>query len=1622
MAQIINIGNESNDGTGDSIRDAFRKANENFSELYGVNNLGAGLFITKLQDAPQRLIPSGESTASILVVDYFGNTMTNKLLVAGYGIKIDNTSSEYITISNPNTSLATDLNPQLGGNLDARSEFRGINFKDPIDSQDVSTKYYADTNSPYSKVNLYVSTNGRDVFNDSGKDAVPIERRGRSLAYAFRTLNYACQVAETIINTSTVELSTYQQFLTINNGNTTATVYTTASSVTITSGVRVYIDPGLFEGSDQYVSANIKPGQYLVGNYSTTIGFIETYGTELISGTDYEWYDVTIISGPGYTPGESLLFSYRVPTTNITIFVESGEYEEELPIRVPNSVSIRGDEFRRCIIKPAPLTSSSKWARLYFRRDDEFDGLTRQDNNGRAGLAPQDNPFGYHYLTNPLDVNSPPKLNSDMDVFLLNDSTILRAISVAGHGGFMCVLDPEGQILTKSPYIQNCSSFSKSVNEQTFSGGQYVDGFAGNLQCLPGDAITYFTGTTTISVSGLIYRQPQTPTAFYYLGNRYQVDYFTTGTNIGEGILHLNPRNNGGIAFANGVIPVNSGTGYSAGNKPIVLFDQPTGLSGFPAQGTANINAGVITSVTITNPGSGYTGTVYLNFVGGNPTTPAGRVTITGNNIRRGFVGIVPPVVELLTAGNKSMLSADFTQLNDLGYGFVCNNGAKMECVSDFTYYAHTSYYSKNGGNIRSLNGSSAYGNYSLKSEGASPNEVPLPVYLATDMIQTATVVAQSFSGLNTLNTAGSTTIYVKGWQYFPFNQSEIEIDHGYITNSVGDILGLQTYSVASVNTVTNGSAYGISDLIQLNLSNANLFGSSSGGLKSPLSSGTSVTIRALDVFKVTGINAQATYSGAPALQMLESTATTYHILGFDFTDCATGDGKVRLREDFDYVKLQTYNTSTAAGGTTINIYDLDTTAASRITAQNGTTLTQMTFAWKGGIYRITNYASSATLAQPYARITIHKTLGSTITNVSGAASVQLKAGFRQYTPAQITKNISLVRASNHDMINIGAGSFYESRYPNDIFGPPSKIPGPQYERVEANVGRVFAVTNDQDGNFKVGDYFQVNQASGDLTIKASLNLTQVSGLGFKRGVVVSEFSPDPTMLQGASDVVPTQVAVIGYVSNRLGLNSNGLTSGVGLIGPGYLDLTGVQLMKGAINMDNHKIINVTSCTNAFDAAPKIYADQKISKAGLLSIDPATGLVNSDFGKMTGPLQLSRDPLSTDNGSIAASKRYVDRYSRQVATLDDVSLTTPQNQDLLMFSSVTQAVNTGSVSPIWSATNQIVNVGLNPTSDVEFTRTGNSLKIIVSANTITNAQIYSGAQIDQSKLAMGVATAGAWAGTIAQANLGLAKMDSTYFTSTSGFVSIYNPTNFNVIAKSSNKLEKAVNATGYLKASAGDASFNAVNSSTWYVDASTTNTNGTIVARDGSGNIYVSSIFATNGVTGIATSSTGLLVNNSFYATGNTSTVANTIVARDSNANIWANFFNGTSVKALYADLAEKYISDAVYEPGTVLEFGGEYEVTIAEDSTRRVAGVVSTNPAYLMNSGLAGDNVVAVALTGRVPVKVRGNIRKGDMLVSAGSGYARAEYSPMLGSVIGKALENFSGVEGIIEVVVGKL
>ena len=156
---------------------------------------------------------------------------------------------------------------------------------------------------------------------------------------------------------------------------------------------------------------------------------------------------------------------------------------------------------------------------------------------------------------------------------------------------------------------------------------------------------------------------------------------------------------------------------------------------------------------------------------------------------------------------------------------------------------------------------------------------------------------------------------------------------------------------------------------------------------------------------------------------------------------------------------------------------------------------------------------------------------------------------------------------------------------------------------------------------------------------------------------------------------------------------------------------------------------------------------------------------------------------------------------------------------------------------------------------------------------------------------------------------------------------------------------------------------------------------------------------------------------------GNVAPSANLTYNLGSPTAYWNNVY-GTSIHAQYADLAERFEADAEYEPGTVVEMGGTAEITaVGNDLSEEVFGVISTNAAYLMNSSAGTDSThPPIAVQGRVPVKVTGVIRKGDRLVSAGNGIARAGKRSEITTwnVIGRALEDKTTTGlGMIEAVV---
>ena len=675
----------------------------------------------------------------------------------------------------------------------------------------------------------------------------------------------------------------------------------------------------------------------------------------------------------------------------------------------------------------------------------------------------------------------------------------------------------------------------------------------------------------------------------------------------------------------------------------------------------------------------------------------------------------------------------------------------------------------------------------------------------------------------------------------------------------------------------------------------------------------------------------------------------------------------------------------------------------------------------------------------------------------STSTAATLRLGYPAAEGAQITTRISTCRATSHDFLNIGTGSYTTTNWPTVIYGNPAKSAQQSQEIVEEGVGRVFYVSTDQNGIFRVGRFFTVDQGTGSVTFSASIALSNLDGLGFKRGVVVSEFSTDSGMTNNATDTVSVQSAVRGYIDRRLGLDHGGSPVALtNLIGYGYLSLGGGLAMKASLNMAGYTISNVGTPTIGTDGANKSYVDAGLSTVGKLST-----LTDAQISSLT-------------NGQFLVYDATLAKWRNASATTGDVSLS---------FNSVTKLI---------TAT--------------------------IGSGVITNSQVSTSAGIVQSKLALNAATTRTNATNITQADLGVASFDGSQFTITNGWVthqtstsaitgiplsklqyisngtilgnlgsSFASPTtvtpaqivtsagaiissNFTATGimtvgyDGTNPANNTYSVTGitsaggngassilktgvskeidvgYLKISSYKALY--LNNTTFtfttpggfdYMTATGSNATNTSIATygtlDTSNGTLKSTLFTTGG-----SAATGQIIGNwqvQASSTWDVTLATLKSLTLDAGSETTAGTVRGnwsligaSKLQATYADLAEFYEGDQEYEPGTVLVFGGDKEVTtstIINDT--RSAGVVTTNPAYVMNAEQTGIKV-CIALAGRVPCKVVGRVKKGDMLTtSATPGYAVKALNPTLGAVIGKALEDKDyGEAGVIQVAVGRV
>jgi hypothetical protein len=233
--------------------------------------------------------------------------------------------------------------------------------------------------------------------------------------------------------------------------------------------------------------------------------------------------------------------------------------------------------------------------------------------------------------------------------------------------------------------------------------------------------------------------------------------------------------------------------------------------------------------------------------------------------------------------------------------------------------------------------------------------------------------------------------------------------------------------------------------------------------------------------------------------------------------------------------------------------------------------------------------------------------------------------GSADNTVVTLRSQYSQIRLTGHDFLNIGTGGVTTTNYP----GVPTQPPAQGNETNETYPGRVFYVTTDQDGNFRVGEYFRIDQATGRATLNANafdlagLTSLRLGSIGAQLGETINEFSSDSTMSGNSNTAVPTEYAVKAYVDQSV---SNLVDSA-----PGALD----TLNELAAALDDDANFS-TTVTNALAA--------RLQLSG---------------GTMTGPITLSGDPAANLQ---AATKQYVDTGVNSAASTASAAQSTADSK------------------------------------------------------------------------------------------------------------------------------------------------------------------------------------------------------------------------------------------------------------------------------------------------------------------------------------------------------------------------
>ena len=887
-----------------------------------------------------------------------------------------------------------------------------------------------------------------------------------------------------------------------------------------------------------------------------------------------------------------------------TIYVKAGVYEETLPIQIPQFVSVIGDNLRTSIIKPKTGLASDMQALVLGTSVSHLkfgDTISNSAGTKTAKVLDSDYATNVHLLnltggqwdTNDLYVDIVSHTHADAANLITTNKAFIAAEAYHRHvanegavgGNETSVKARLEAFIDALQYNVKAGQNNKVwdyTNDRVVTGTaitgddtkdttllNYIDTIA--TQVMRNETVTVSAGNTLTQTKDTSITVDSSSPYCASVASAITTLVGIVTTAISNGNMAATTRVEPYIAITSAATRVNNeSTMFYVGSHTTVKDMIFEGMDGFApsASNDQDMDTSTIKGVYFRlDPNSPITKSPYIQnctAIGG----PAVGIMIDG--------AVHAHFDNSSTPSYKSMVFDAYTQILDGGVGFYVTRGASSEVVSCFTYYAHISYSTTRGGKIRAVSGNSSYGKYGVISRGFDATENTVngnvkglrleldPQAAKNGTYQTGERIVGGTSGaIGELISDQSPSNYL---YFFPitgtFVQGEVvtgQTSSAFVTllNNTDAVTGqkgfLLTVEGLSAAPDQGGSVEMVDDGIN---NDSGSFVISNSSYSAPDGRGSLTVQRARlgsSIAAHTGTTAVDLYANVGSTAQLAANIPTGtgspYVISVDQIAGMAVNGFLVINDEMmqivSFPGSQSVQITRAVEGTTEGSHSIGDTIeilSAKVTGQDEVI---EDFDNAAGEIRVAA-ANIVFAADDYIKIDNEFfKLTTVIPDITGITILQFAdektVGATDGQNLKVRYRYSQCRLTAHDFLDVGTGSKANTNWPFLPLSPNT----PANETIEDRPGRVYYVSTDQDGNFSVGRFFKVEQATGKATLDASafdlagLSSLRLGSIGAQLGASINEFSTDGTLSQNSDEKVPTQKAVKTYVDNLSAVGGN---------------------------------------------------------------------------------------------------------------------------------------------------------------------------------------------------------------------------------------------------------------------------------------------------------------------------------------------------------------------------------------------------------------------------------------------------------------------------------------------------